>query len=186
MYTSFALGGASKVSPVLHSARTLRVRQRLSRRECRTGLFVCVDTMQEVWKAVPGYEGRYEVSDQGRVRSLDRNVQCFGPAKGAYVSRRAGRVLRPGPSNFGHLSVVLGKRNTQFVHKLVLLAFVGPAPDKHECRHLNGNPADNRLVNLKWGTRSENILDSVRHGTWMTPERFAACAKGRATRWGHV
>jgi hypothetical protein len=186
MYTGNALGGASKVSPVLHSARTLRVRQRPSGRECRTGLFVCGYTMQEVWKPVPGYKGRYEVSDQGRVRSLDRVVECGGPVKGRYLSFRKGRVLRPGPSNFGHMSVVLGRNNTQFVHKLVLLAFIGPAPNKHECRHLNGNPADNRLENLCWGTRTENILDSVRHGTWLTPERTAGQIKGRATRWGHA
>ena len=145
----------------------------------------CLNIMQEVWKAIPGYEGRYEVSDQGRVRSLDRIVECFGPVKGRYLSKRSGRVLRPGPSNFGHLSVVLGKNNTQFVHKLVLLAFVGPAPNKHECRHLNGDPADNRLENLCWGTRHENIMDSVRHGNWMTPARKAAGDKGRAVRWGH-
>jgi hypothetical protein len=117
----------------------------------------------ETWKAIPGYEGRYEVSDIGRVRSLDRYVECEGPIKGKYLSKKKGRVLRPGPSNFGHLSVVLGRNNTQFVHKLVLLAFVGPAPDKHECCHNNGDPADNRLENLRWGTRSENNTDAVVH-----------------------
>lgn len=140
----------------------------------------------ENWKAIPGYEGQYEVSDQGRVRSLDRQVECTGPIKGRYLSTKKGRVLRPGPSNFGHMSVVLGRNNTQFVHKLVLIAFVGPAPHKNECRHLNGDPADNRLENLCWGTRRENIMDSVRQGNWMTPERIAACAKGRATRWGRA
>jgi hypothetical protein len=80
--------------------------------------------------------------------------------------------------------VALGRGNSQCVHKLVLLAFVGPNPPKYECLHANGDPADNRLVNLRWGTRSENIQDAVRHGTWMTPERKAALSKGRITRWG--
>ena len=125
----------------------------------------------EVWKLVPEYDGKYEVSDQGRVRSFQRNPQ--------------GRILRPGRMPGGHLSVALGRGNSQCVHKLVLLTFVGVAPDKHECRHLNGDPADNRLENLCWGTRSENIKDAVRHGTWMTPERKAGGDKGRAVRWAH-
>jgi hypothetical protein len=126
----------------------------------------------EIWKAIPGYEGQYEVSDQGRVKSYRRDHE--------------GRFLRPGRMPGGHLSVALGRGNSQCVHKLVLLAFVGPAPDKHECCHNNGNPADNRLENLRWGTRRENILDAVRHGTWMTPERKAAADRGRAARWGHT
>lgn len=181
-YTTPALGGAFKVSPVLHSACTLQVRQRplRVRVQNRAFLLVCMET----WKAVPGYEGVYEVSDQGRVRSLDRYVQCSGPVKGAYVSLKKGRLLRPGPSNYGHLSVVLGRRQTRMVHDLVLRAFVGCPPAKHECCHNNGAPSDNRLENLRWGTRSENILDAVKHGTWMTPGRIAGQIKGRATRWG--
>ena len=112
---------------------------------------------------MPGYEGLYEVSDQGRVRSLDRYVQCSGPVKGAYVSLKKGRLLRPGPSNYGHLSVVLGRRQTRMVHDLVLRAFVGCPPTKHECCHNNGAPSDNRLENLRWGTRSENNIDAVQH-----------------------
>jgi hypothetical protein len=126
----------------------------------------------EIWKLVPGYDGKYEVSDQGRVRSFQRSPQ--------------GVILRPGRMPSGHLSVALGRGNSQCVHKLVLLAFVGAAPAKHECRHLNGDPADNRLENLCWGTRSENINDAVRHGTWMTPERKAGGDKGRTVRWAHV
>ena len=126
----------------------------------------------ENWKDIPGYEGRYQVSDQGRVKSFCRTVE--------------GVLLRPGRMPGGHLSVALGKGNSQCVHKLVLLAFVGAAPEKYECLHSNGIPSDNRLENLRWGTRSENIKDAVRHGTWLTPERTAGQIKGRATRWGHV
>jgi hypothetical protein len=70
------------------------------------------------------------------------------------------------------------------VHELVLSTFAGLRPAKHECCHINGIPTDNRLENLRWGTRSDNIRDSVRHGNWMTPERKAALDKGRNTRWG--
>ena len=159
-----------KVSPVLHSARTLRVRQHLTVRMQNRAF--CLEIMQEVWKAIPGYEGQYEVSDQGNVRTFRRGAN--------------GRLMKPGRMPQGHLSVALGRKNSQCVHRLVLLTFVGPAPDKHECCHNNGNPADNRLENLRWGTRSENISDAVRHGTWLTPERIAGQIKGRATRWGHA
>lgn len=138
----------------------------------------------EIWKDIPKYEGRYQVSDQGNVRSLSRPVLCSGEVKGTYFSCRKGRLLRPGKMPGGHVSVALGKNNSQCVHRLVLLAFVGPAPDGCECLHANGVPHDNRLVNLRWGTRTENILDSVSQGRWMTPERKAGLAKGLATRWG--
>ena len=140
--------------------------------------------MIETWKDIPGYESQYQVSTLGNVWSLDRVITCEGKVKGKYTSLRKGKLLRPGRSTSGHLTVALGRGNSRCVHELVLLAFVGPAPVKHECRHLNGNPADNRLENLKWGTRSENILDAVAHGTWMTPERIAGCNKGRESRWG--
>jgi hypothetical protein len=105
--------------------------------------------MKEQWKPIPGYEGQYEVSDQGRVKSFRRNSE--------------GRLLRPGRMQAGHVSVSLGRCNSHCVHKLVLLAFVGPAPEGCECLHANGDPADNRLVNLRWGTRSENNVDAVIH-----------------------
>jgi len=126
----------------------------------------------ETWKLVPGYDGKYEVSDQGQIRSYQR--------------RPEGRILRPGRMPGGHLSVALGRKNSQCVHKLVLLAFVGAAPDRHECLHINGDPADNRLSNLRWGTRSENMKDAYAHGARDREKNRAALAKGRATRWGYV
>mgnify|MGYP006447086611 CR=1 FL=1 len=104
---------------------------------------------EEQWKWVPGYEGRYEVSDLGRVRSY---------AKGEP------RVLRPGCMNrFGHCSVALGRRNSRTVHSLVLETFVGPRPPGCDVRHVNGNGSDNRLVNLAYSSRSENNRDIATH-----------------------
>lgn len=104
----------------------------------------------EIWKEVPGYEGQYQVSNEGRVKSFRR--------------RKDGVLLAPGRMTGGHLSVALGRRQSRCVHELVLLAFVGPRQPGQECLHTNGNPADNRLANLRWGTRSENLRDKVRHG----------------------
>ena len=138
----------------------------------------------EIWKDVPGYEGQYQVSDKGRVRSLDRTISQMSRYGTLYLKDIKGVVLRPGRMPAGHMSVSLGRNNSQCVHKLVLLAFVGPAPEGHECLHGNGDPSDNRLENLRWGTRGDNIRDAICHGTWMTPARKAALDKGRATRWG--
>lgn len=117
-------------------------------------------TQTEIWKPIPGYEGRYEVSNQGRVRSLDRTV----PGKDGRVTFFKGRELQPWVSNGGHLVVGLGRNRREYVHRLVLFAFVGPCPAGMEACHINDCPADNRVVNLRWDTRSENGLDRRRNG----------------------
>ena len=78
-----------------------------------------------------------------------------------------GRVLRPGKMKSGHVSVALGRKNSRLVHQLVLEAFVGPRPCAGtliDVLHLNGVPNDNRLVNLRYGTRSENIRQDYETG----------------------
>lgn len=115
----------------------------------------------EEWRPVLGHEGAYEVSDQGRVRSLDR-----ADARGHSIR---GTMLRPTPHpKTGHLHVSIcagGQRSTMWVHRLVLDAFEGPCPPGLEARHLDGVPSHNQRTNLQWGTRRENHLDRVRHGT---------------------
>ncbi|MFI8590108.1 NUMOD4 motif-containing HNH endonuclease [Dietzia maris] len=119
--------------------------------------------MAERWKPIPGYEGHYEVSDAGQVRSLDRVITRSNGAP--YPTR--GRVLSPSDAHpSGHLYVHLmaGGDCTRQVHRLVMAAFAGPCPEGMEVRHLNGDPTDNRLTNLAYGTRSENARDQVAHG----------------------
>lgn len=128
--------------------------------------------MQEIWKPVVGYESAYEVSDHGHVRSLERRVRLVTRQAGETTRLVPARVLRPGPTRSGHLSVAIGKGNSRLVHQLVLEAFVGPRPDGYEVLHLNHNPADNRLVNLKYGTRSENLRMDYAAGKRTVPENF--------------
>ena len=126
----------------------------------------------EIWKPVVGHEGAYEVSDLGRVRSLDRRVRLVTLQAGETTRLVKERVLRPGPTRSGHVSVAIGKGNSRLVHRLVLEAFVGPCPDGCEVLHLNHDPADNRLVNLKYGTRSENLKMDYAAGTRTVPASF--------------
>lgn len=119
--------------------------------------------MVEEWKDIVGYEGSYEVSSLGRVRTVERTaVRSNGrPHHVKSIIRKT--VTMPK----GHLSVRLiknGKNRTHTVHSLVLTAFTGPRPVGAVCRHLNGVPDDNRLENLAWGSGSDNQLDAVRHG----------------------
>ncbi len=117
--------------------------------------------MTEVWKPIPGHPG-YEASDLGRVRSLDRRVRCGRNGNGRRLVK--GRVLRPGRMTSGHLSVALGKGNSVCVHRAVAEAFFGPCPEGHEVLHRDGDPGNNRLSNLRWGTRSQNNRDATKHG----------------------
>jgi hypothetical protein len=123
----------------------------------------------ERWKPVVGFEDYYEVSDLGRVRSLARTCRN---SVGTYQLKP--RILKPRPDGRSkggighHVAVCLavdGNTTQRQVHVLVLEAFVGPRPMKHETRHLNGIPNDNRLSNLTWGTAAENRADTLRHGT---------------------
>lgn len=106
----------------------------------------------ENWKDVPGFEGRYRVSDLGRV-----------------FSHYVGRVLTLHTNGKGGYLVVSlfkdGTRHPTTVHALVLTTFVGPRPEGHEALHGSSGQRDNRLVNLRWGTRAENIDDQRRAGT---------------------
>lgn len=114
----------------------------------------------EIWRDVAGYEGYYQVSDEGRVRSLDRITTNGYP--------RSGRVLKPNTLNFGHKIVGLSRGNMvnpQLVHRLVMFAFGPPPSSGDEVRHKNGIPADNRYINLEWGSHGDNERDKVRHGT---------------------
>lgn len=130
--------------------------------------------MNETWEPIPTVTG-YEASDLGRIRSVDRVVQCSG-LKGDYVKHLRGKILTPHPTRGGYLSVSPSRR-TLLVHRLVLEAFVGPRPDGMHGLHRNGNHLDNRLLNLAWGTASENLFDQVRHGTHYLAQR-AACPRG--------
>lgn len=118
--------------------------------------------MIEEWRAVPGHPA-YEVSNVGRVRSIDRPMLVRHPTRGFVLRHKRGQILRPGTLKSGHQFVVLSGGAGRLVHALVLLAFVGPRPEGMECCHWDDNPKNNSVDNLRWGTRAENVADFLRN-----------------------
>lgn len=130
----------------------------------------------EEWKDIPGYEGLYQVSDQGKVKSLSRRK-----AHGALYPER---ILRDAKSNSGYMRVVLckeSKTTNKSVHRLVAEAFIGES--RLEVDHINGDKTDNRLINLRYATTRQNqhyyrhgkpcsskyigVSENKNKGTWM-------------------
>ena len=109
------------------------------------------DLPGEIWKDIEGYEGIYQVSNMGRVRSLTRKVWNY---------TKPGRILRPGAKENGYLHVALSngskKEKHAHVHRLVAAAFI-PNPDNlPEVNHKNYDKTDNRIDNLEWCTSRYN------------------------------
>ena len=124
----------------------------------------------ERWLPVVGWEGLYEVSSWGRVRSLDRDI----PRPDGSVQRRKGRLMRASINSKGYQHLSLhrnGGSTTRNVHTLVAEAFIGPRPENLQVRHGQGGQLDNRPENLCYGTDVENKADKLRDGTHSRGER---------------
>lgn len=125
----------------------------------------------ERWKPVVGYESYYEVSDHGRVRSLDRVVEHRNRWGGINRRKQLGKILSPGTHADGHKFVKLsadGSVRGRFVHQLVLEAFVGPRPEGLVCCHWDDDPSNNRLSNLRYDSGSANWRDHIRNKGFKT------------------
>lgn len=118
----------------------------------------------EEWRPVPGYEGLYEVSSLGSVRSLPRIVR-----RGEQEVNTPGKVLKQATMKQGHASLNLcrdGVPKGVLVHRLVALAFLGdPPPGKDLVLHGPNGVSDNSVANLRWGNHKENTGDAIRDGT---------------------
>lgn len=117
--------------------------------------------MKEIWKDIEGYDGFYQVSNLGRVRS--------------WKNARWGRCDKPHSltlSNHakGYTMVTLGQYEKKTVHRLVAEAFIPNPENKSQVNHINGNKADNRVKNLEWVTNQENRDHAVEHGLHLKGE----------------
>ena len=121
----------------------------------------------EEWKDIPGYEGRYQASNLGRVRSLDRLVKH----KDGHIQKAPGKTLKPSVSKTGYHQVVLSKDGIEkpfYVHRLVWASFNGEIPKELEINHIDEDKSNNSLSNLNllshqanniWGTKLQRQIE---------------------------
>lgn len=123
--------------------------------------------MKEKWKDIKGYEGAYQVSNTGKIRSLDRMVN----------NKRTGKMFSKGVvkkiflNNHGYPIIPLvtdGRRRTKSVHRLVAIAFISNPKNKKEVNHKDLDKENNHVSNLEWMTKSENMKHAYDNGA-LTP-----------------
>lgn len=117
----------------------------------------------EIWKDIEGYEGLYQISNIGRIKSQQRNV----PHKGMGKFSVPERIRKPGDNGHGYLILPLCKNGavkSRYVHRLVATAFIPNLERKSTVNHKNGIKADNRVENLEWATQSENSQHGFDNG----------------------
>jgi hypothetical protein len=115
----------------------------------------------EIWKDIQGYEGIYQISNLGRIKSLHRD----------YTN---GRILNPAKNNRGYLRLGLsgnGKVRYDSVHRLVAETFIPNPKNLPEVNHIDGNKLNNRVENLEWVTKGENQAHAYKTGLRKTTER---------------
>lgn len=118
---------------------------------------------REIWKDIPSFEGFYQASDMGRIRSVDRIITYKDGRKGLYK----GQIIKQRIGKVGYLmlSVSVGSKIKTFtVHRLIALAFIPNPENKPEVNHKNGKYIDNKLENLEWVTPKENTQHAIRTG----------------------
>lgn len=125
---------------------------------------------EEIWKDIPGWEGLYQASSLGRIKSLERRVWNHKgyKLKGEQVLKPCKNTYRKTPYFYVRLSdAKRGLQKSLAVHVLVCKTFHGPKPESIDgdsninCMHLNGNSLDNRACNLRWGTHAENMNEET-------------------------
>jgi len=129
------------------------------------------------YRDIPGHPG-YRVGSDGSVWTCRRQVSLGGGRGTRAVIGDEWRLMKFQTLRAGYPYVKLSGNIKQSVHRLVLLAFVGPCPEGMEACHENGDRTDNRLSNLRWDTRMANSDDRTRHGTQVRGE---TCGKSKLT-----
>jgi hypothetical protein len=120
--------------------------------------------MEEIWKPVLGYEGLYDVSNLGRVRSYRKKWQ-------GEVCKYPQFIKKPKMTIYGYIHIRLSSKTESkwcSLHRVVLKAFTGPCPKGMQCCHKDNNKSNNSLDNLCWGTPSSNQSD---YGTQVMGEK---------------
>lgn len=118
------------------------------------------DYMKEIWKDIPGFEGCYQASTLGRIRSLDRTItRGASKRRGPYEAKLKGRIIKPVLRKDGYVVVPLGESlPCNRVHQLIAGTFIPNPENKPMINHKNGDREDNSVNNLEWCTNQENQI----------------------------
>ena len=119
--------------------------------------------MKEVWADISGFEGFYQVSNKGNVRSLPRTIMT----KRGSERRQPGKLIKPFKTSNGYLRVHLyaqGKSEKWRVHRLVAMAFLPHNPEFQVVNHIDGNQENNVVTNLEWCTQGRNVQHAFATG----------------------
>lgn len=134
-----------------------------------------MNSIVEIWKPIMGYEGLYEVSNLGRVKSLERVVKC---GKATRIDSEVIKTLTPNKN--GYIKVNLfkeGKYKTCLVHRLVADTFLDNTHNLPQVDHINGDRTDNRVINLRYTDKQSNQLNNI------TRKRMSLSHIGKPSNW---
>ncbi len=130
--------------------------------------------MKERWKKIPGFDQNYEVSNMGRVKTLEHTI-IRNNGRPQHIRER---ILKQSLDECGYPQVRL-KGKTAKVHRLIGIAFMGERKEGDVIRHLDGNPQNNNIRNLKYGTPSENLEDCYRYNGYLKKDQKLSREKAR-------
>lgn len=125
----------------------------------------------EIWKDAVGFEGKYQISNFGNVRSLDYDFEAFNGVKVCKFHHK-GKPMKTQVSACGYKVVSLGKKKNMQVHILVAKAFIENPNNKPCVNHIDGNKLNAHVDNLEWVTYGENNLHALRNGLRPSGERY--------------
>ncbi len=122
--------------------------------------------MKEIWKDIKGYEGLYQVSNLGRVKSLDKIVKSANQYGAIFTRKKKGKILKPFSTMSGYLQVTLydEERKNFLIHRLVAKNFIANTKKLPEVNHIDGNKNNNMFTNLEWVTKLENQQHAIKTG----------------------
>ena len=134
------------------------------------------DIFNEEWRPLPGYEKLYSISNLGNVRSEERRIY-YGDNRTLRIEpQKIKKLTIRNKGKYLFTTITKDGISGQFgVHRLVAWTFIGEQKSGIEVRHKNGNGLDNRLDNLCYGTRADNMQDAIKHGTFSMGEKHPSC-----------